>query len=313
MQATRTKNKKISAAVLSALAFVGASMASGVSHAGIVDNMLQNRVPYMDWRTTDPYLIGVELRQNPGYWHHENLGGGFLRDTWVGDNPADGEGPPVEPSLDGSKIPPYSPSNFWYQRSVTGNGFPTYQSYLSFFPSYEYTYDSNKASAAGMAISKTNDAGVLGVTVGGFVAKTKNDWMYRYTISNTSDSAKSIEFILSEFFDHAGIHHEFNFLNDGGSFNYDGQPFGAVSQHNYDWTGITLAAGTSVQVGFSDIHAPAFATWGLRTSDGVYSSSDLELLPVPSVPVPESSSLMLGLAGLATLAGRRSFARRQRA
>lgn len=260
MQATRKGHRKIHASVLSTLLFVSASMASGNANAGIVDNMLQSGVSYMDWRSTDPYLIGVNLTRNPGYWHHENLGGGFLRDTWVGDNPAEGEGPPVQPSLDGSKIPPYSPANFWYQRAVTGAAFNPYQSYLSFFPSYEYTYDPDKAAADGMSISNIKNVNDLGLTVGGFAAKTDSNWIYRYTISNTSDSSKSLEFILSEFIDHAGLHHEFNFLNDGGNYAYDRQPFAAVSQHNYDWSGITLAAGESVQVGFTDVHAPAFAT-----------------------------------------------------
>jgi hypothetical protein len=274
------------------------------AHAGIVDNMLQDHVPYIDWRSNDPYIIGVNLARNPGYWHHETGPNGFYKDTWVGGNAADGDGGQVRPDLDPSKIPPYTTLSHWFQRdSGVIMSQPANISFLSFYPGEDYVFTRDKAENSGHAISANIDISSIHLSVGGFAAKIGSDWVYRYTIANTGTETQSVEFILSEFFNHAGFHHEFNFVNDGGIFVYDDQPFGAVRSHNYDWTGMSIAAGSSVQIGFSDIHGPAFDTWAIKTASGTY-GSETDLLPVPS-PVPEPTSLVLILAGVAVLFGAR--------
>lgn len=272
------------------------------AHAGLVDDLILSGTPYVDWRSNDPYLIGVQLKQNPGYWHHETLGGGVSMNSWVGDNPAAGEGPPIEPAMDGSKIPPYSSSNHWYQRLTIICCLTPIQSYLSLYPSYSYHYNTDKAADDGLLITPIHDVANLGVAVGGTAVKTADDWIYRYTIFNLGELDQSFDFILPESANHSGAHHEFNFLNGGGEFSRDTNIFGSSHPHNYGWLSISIAAGQAVQVGFSDVHGPDFAGWGVRTAGGAYSTSS-NLLPVPSNPIPEPHVMLLVLTGLAACTG----------
>jgi hypothetical protein len=118
--------------------------------------------------------------------------------------------------------------------------------------------------------------------------------------------AQSFEFKLSEFDNHAGAHHEFNFHNAGGVTAYDAAPFDPlIDEHNYDWSHLMLDAGSSLVVGFSDVHGPVMETWGVRNADGSHAEG-LGRLPVPAVPEPSTVALMLGGLGLLAVRGARA-------
>jgi hypothetical protein len=135
------------------------------------------------------------------------------------------------------------------------------------------------------------------ITVDGSATFNGAVWEYRYTIKDTLGLAVTpVRFIISEHDSHVGLHHEFDFLNDGGTFQYDFPvplPFKGVSAHNYFWNALDIPANGSVVVGFNDAHGPALATWGIQAR-GQCRKPDPKL----PVPAPEPGSLALFFSGL---------------
>ncbi|MBD9356563.1 hypothetical protein [Methylomonas albis] len=276
---------------------------SGPATAGIVDDMLNNHVPYTRWFSNDLYANHVNLVENPGFWHRDIQGGNVSQTSWTG--AATGAGVQVQPTMDPTKIPPYTDSlNYWYQRQTSFGGSTggSRTEYLSFYPSY----DSDTAEENGLVIAPVTDLRTLGLMVEGYAFRDiSSTWNYRYIISNIGNSPLTLEFILSEYLDHRGVHDEFSFQNANGVFAYDQQPWNAnIDLHNYDWTSLSLAVGSVLWVGFRDIHSPSSDTWGIRTEQGSYVETD-NLLPVPSthgiavVPLPSAIWLFsIGLLGI---------------
>jgi hypothetical protein len=252
------------------------------ANAGVVDDMILAGVPHTEWYLFDSADIGVNLVRNPGQWSQPVRIGNSTTTVWEG---ADASGL-------GATITPYTAMSYWYQRNIdcidpTGRGC---SSRTSLYPNL----DGNGWSKSLLAIAADVPMPNLGLSVSAYAAKTlSNAWIYRYTFSNVSNQAQTFEFMLSEFDNHEGLHHEFNFYNANGTQAYDEQPFSAIiDPHNYDWTHLMLDPGTSLVVGFSDVNAPAMETWGVRTADGIHAEAWLKL-PVPAVPEPSTWALMM--------------------
>lgn len=142
-------------------------------------------------------------------------------------------------------------------------------------------------------------AGPTGLTLDATAVQAGGVWQYRYTIANTGNTdADLVRLIVSESKPHEGLHHEANFLNAGGAFQYDFNVpalFAGLSRHNYFWNNLAVNAGQSITVGFDDSHGPTMATWGIQRGGALNHIEVTQLVPVP---VPEPSQLALLLAGL---------------
>jgi hypothetical protein len=106
---------------------------------------------------------------------------------------------------------------------------------------------------------------------------------YRYNIENSGpvNIVDGVRWTVAEapLGVHAGLHHEGNFQNDGGLFQYDRlKP--AFPGHNYDWRDLDILAGATITVGFDDVHGPTMAPWEIEF--GLLSTT----VAVPGVPVP---------------------------
>lgn len=270
--------------------FASGVLGAGVAQAGVVDDMILAGVPHTEWYDFDYMDIGVNLVRNPGQWSQPVHNGNLTISVWEG---ADAAG------LGGS-IPPYTTMNYWYQRQIdcVSPGFGSCSSVTSLYPNL----DPNGTSPSLLAVAADVPMDALGLRLSAYAAKTVNNaWIYRYTFSNVTDVAKTFEFELSEFDNHEGAHHEFNFHDANGVHAYDQQPFSTViDTHNYDWRSLTLDPGQTLVVGFSDVHGPAMETWGVKTADGMHAESLLKL-PVPAVPEPSTWVLMV--ASCMTLIG----------
>jgi hypothetical protein len=110
-------------------------------------------------------------------------------------------------------------------------------------------------------------------------------FQYRYYIENTGAAAivNGVRLTVAEdpVGAHAGLHHEVNFLDDGGLFQYD-RPKPAFPFDNYDWRDLDIAAGGTITLGFDDIHGPTSAPWEIEF--GAVSNTNFVLgMPVPFV------------------------------
>ena len=267
-----------------------AVLAVAPARADIVDDMLAAGVPHTVWYSFDSALIGGNLVPNPGAWTTTPIRvGNMVINDWLG---ADATWP-------SGSVPPYVGGTIWYQRQTACSS-PCTNTETSFYP----LYDENHAITNGLVIGATQTNAALKLTIDGYAVRSAGVWLYRYTISNLSADARTFEFELSEFDNHLGRHDEFAFLTAGGAYAYDQPLLGPqIDRHNYDWKQLSLAAGDSLVVGFSDVHAPAPETWGLLSTG---SDQGLVLgagLPVPSVPEPGTA--LLALVGLLALAGLR--------
>lgn len=155
-------------------------------------------------------------------------------------------------------------------------------------------------------------AGATGLTLDGTATQVGGVWQYRYTITETSNNAANlVRLIVSESKPHQGLHHENNFLNDGGGFQYDfavPAQFAGLSAHNYFWNNLQVGAKQSITVGFDDVHGPTNATWGIQRGGAV---NHIELTQLVPVPVPEPSQLAMLVAGMG-LMGAVAVRRRRR-
>lgn len=266
---------------------------ANTSFATIVDDMLQSGIPATFWYDFDVYDINVVLVPNPGKWEKIRTGVGFVERQWVG----------PDASGDGASIPAYTKGNYWFQRDI--ECLPMCNSRLSLYPNLPAngTWEGNGLAVglAGLLIAPIKQIDQLGLAVHGYAAKSSLDWIYRYTIFNTSSEAKNVEFMISELITHAAQHDEFSFHSANGNFAYDQQPLNSIIDfHNYNWSQLYLDPGSSLVLGFNDTHAPAMATWGIRTDSGMFSEAAW-MLPVPSI-VSEPSGVFLMFVGLICIA-----------
>lgn len=153
-----------------------------------------------------------------------------------------------------------------------------------------------------------------GLNVNGTATFAGGVWQYRYTIRETMNlDADPIRFIVSEHGTHAGLHHEANFMNDGGTFSYDfavPPQFMGISAHNYFWNDLDVLARGVFVVGFDDEHGPGLASWGIQRF-GAGHVELTNLLPVPRVSEPSGLSLLaIGMLMLGGLALKRAIAKR---
>lgn len=155
------------------------------------------------------------------------------------------------------------------------------------------------ALAFGPAQAAPIVAGATDLTLDGTAVQVGGVWQYRYTITETSNNAANlVRLIVSESKPHQGVHHENNFLNDGGGFQYDfavPAPFAGLSAHNYFWNNLKVGAKQSITVGFDDVHGPTNATWGIQRGGAI---NHIELTQLVPVPVPEPSQLAMLIAGM---------------
>jgi len=111
---------------------------------------------------------------------------------------------------------------------------------------------------------------------------------YRYNIANTgaANIVDGARWTVAEdrVTGHAGLHHEQNFLNDGGLFQFDRVKAGFPA-HNYDWRDLDIPAGNSITIGFDDEHAPRMEMWEIE--NGAISFDQA----FPGVPVPALNPL----------------------
>jgi hypothetical protein len=234
---------------------------------------------------------GINLYPNEGQW--TQLAGPpdappLTRVTsWTGIGGADGYGTKVW-------LPDHS--RVYYQRYIEYHSitFDNRRDYYAFLPSYDQNQTITNI-ANGLVIGDFDKLAPLNVE--GFAIRADTGlWLYRYLFSNTGSSSSKFEFMLSEAYNHH-LHDETDFRNANGSYRYDGLPFLALlDPHNYDWSNLSLLPGDTLMVGFSDIHAPTLANWGIKLADGSVSMGN-GMLPVPA-PVPEPGSVVLMLLGL---------------
>lgn len=167
-------------------------------------------------------------------------------------------------------------------------------------------------AALGPAQAAPIVAGATNLTLDGTAVQAGGVWQYRYTITETSNNAADlVRLIVSESKPHQGLHHENNFLNDGGGFQYDfavPAQFAGLSAHNYFWNNLQVGAKQSITVGFDDVHGPTNATWGIQRGGAV---NHIELTQLVPVPVPEPSQLAMLVAGMG-LMGAVAVRRRRR-
>jgi hypothetical protein len=112
---------------------------------------------------------------------------------------------------------------------------------------------------------------------------------YRYTVTNNglANLVDNVRWTVAEdgTFGHAGLHHEGNFLNDGGLYQYD-RILGGFPGHNYDWRNLDIPAGNSITIGFDDIHGPTMELWRIEqgAAFGVGGLPPVIGAPVPRLP-----------------------------
>ena len=110
---------------------------------------------------------------------------------------------------------------------------------------------------------------------------------YRYSFTDLSNAAQAdaLRVTVNEGAGHLGVHHEGNFLIDGGAFGYDRPaPVLGIGIHNYDWTDLDLAALGTTTIGFDDVHGPTMAN--MRVEYAPTLSAALLTAPVPFVGAP---------------------------
>lgn len=145
------------------------------------------------------------------------------------------------------------------------------------------------------------------LTVDGSATFVGGLWQYRYTIRETLGiPAPLVRFIVNEHDSHAGVHHEANFLIDGGVFQFDfNAGFAGIKTHNYFWNTLVIPALGVITVGFDDVHKPGQEAWGIQRFGAHVETTSL--LPVPVVAEPGTLTLLgIGLAGLALIRRRRA-------